>query len=114
MLNYLYVRDHYDHPLEGLCIIENKIHRFERDYETDDYEIYSLTKIEIMWSLFDKWLFEKCVNNIWSYDQEEKLERGASYKQKFWYNYYIKLLILRPPNGKYIKTINKTLIRGKW
>lgn len=76
-VNFLWITNHYDVHLSGLCVINNKICLFNTivDYDTGEYDSYDdlmckitqLTFLEKLKFLFEKWLFELCVGTHWTY-----------------------------------------------
>lgn len=66
-LQFLFVQDHYDIHLVGLCKYKNKLCFFITDYDTMMVSIYSLSIIEKIKYIKDKKLFELCIGYHWTY-----------------------------------------------
>lgn len=70
--DYVYVSDHYDIHLRGLCRYKTKLCYFTTDYDTEDTIIYSLRWHEKIKGIFKKKIFEWCVGYHWTYPQREE------------------------------------------
>jgi hypothetical protein len=70
-MSFVWVSDHWDVHLSGLCRHDGALCRFERDNPEDDgevlYSIYHLTTAEKLRWLYRKWKFEICVGYHWTY-----------------------------------------------
>lgn len=98
---FYWVDNHWDIHLSGLCLYNNKIHRFITDdaewydylskaKEEDDIDetkytiwcdIFQLTPFEKIKHLYDKKLFEICVGTHWSYSKGQT-QRSRFYVRK--------------------------------
>ena len=90
-IKFIWVSDHYDIHLSGLCRENKELCRFSTDYDSLICTIYSLTFFEKIKWLIRKFIFEICVGCHWSYPL------GRTFKIKtpqwFWmlvFNYYYK------------------------
>jgi hypothetical protein len=66
-VDFVWISDHYDIHLAGLCKDNGELKRFETDFETTDVYLFPLTlKEKIRWKARQK-LFELCVGKHWTY-----------------------------------------------
>lgn len=84
-VQFLFIRDHYDIHLAGLCRYKNKVCLFITDYGTMLVSIYSLDIIEKIWYIAKKKLFELCIGYHWTYPYRKQ---GLKYRLRkpewFW------------------------------
>jgi len=96
-IEFIWVTDHYDIHLKGLCKYRDRYCRFElmqdSDYETMDvmangddvYALYTLTDDEAEEFLRQKRLFELCVGYHWSYPERlNGAQFGNRWPRWFW------------------------------
>lgn len=74
-VRFRWVSNHYDHHLNGTCILNGSLHEFKCDYEDVDMPQVKIYQLSI-WSklkwLYRQWLFEKCVGYHWTYSQNRR------------------------------------------
>ena len=84
-VQFLFIQDHYDIHLKGLCIYKNKLCLFITDYDTMVVSIYKLSLLEKFKYLTLKKLFELCIGYHWTYPYRKQ---GLKYKLRkprwFW------------------------------
>lgn len=82
-MTFVWVADHYDIHLKGLCRFGGKLCRFETDYPLNQRRarsrIYALSFIEKSKWLVRKRAFEICVGTHWTYPNRPN---GASFKRR--------------------------------
>ena len=97
-VNFLWVQDHYDIHLSGLCKYKGKLHFFRTDY---DYKlsplkshIYKLKTPEKICWLYKKKLFEVCVSTHWTYPNYNIVDtkKPRWLREILFYSYYKKIL----------------------
>jgi hypothetical protein len=70
-MKYLFVTNHYDIHLNGLCYVDNQLCKFQlfSDWEDDDskYLVTPLSSIEKIKALWSKKKFEICIGYHWTY-----------------------------------------------
>lgn len=75
-VDFVWVSNHYNVHLSGLCKMGNTLFWFETrildDYENIECDIYMLSFWEEMKLRFRKFSFERMVGNHWSYDKKNK------------------------------------------
>jgi len=79
-MNFVWIEDHYDIHLEGLCKHKGELCRFTTEYDTMVCTIYPLSIFGKLRWLFRKKLFELCVGYHWTYKQ--KVRQGRFYYRK--------------------------------
>lgn len=93
-MNYVWVQNHWDHHLKGLCRFNNKLCVFEIDNVHDGeggakvlYKIYSLNFVEKLKWLLRKKLFEIFVGYHWTYINGKRgpAFQGVSWKFNLYY-----------------------------
>lgn len=75
-MDFVYVENHYDIHLSGLCRYDGKIHRFltnDDDFDDSHCIILELSYIEKLKALWDKKLFEICVGTHWTYHEGKRM-----------------------------------------
>ncbi len=66
-VDFIWVNEHYDKHLSGLCKYNNEVCFFKTNYEISIVSIYKLNfKEKIKWKLKQK-IFEFCVGYHWTY-----------------------------------------------
>lgn len=71
-VDFVWISNHYDIHLAGLCRVDGRLHRFETNDDTREVTIYRLTRIaKIRWILKKK-LFEFCVGYHWTYPNRKQ------------------------------------------
>jgi len=101
-VDFIWVKSHYDVHLEGLCRVNNKIHRFKiasefgYDEDLDDYvlpimNVYKLSKVDKIKWLFRKWLFEVCVGKHFTYPDRKNGVRFYTKSPKWFWNKVFRL-----------------------
>jgi hypothetical protein len=84
-VDFLWVSDHYDIHLSGICKYQGRIYEFFTEdpgynEETDDWEpiytkLFYLTRYQIIKWLLKKKMFEICVGYHWTYPNRKEGER---------------------------------------
>lgn len=74
LMEFVFVSDHYDIHLAGLCRVDGELCAFELDQETYAnqnplYNVYILNALQKLKELWGKKLFEVCVGHHWSYPE---------------------------------------------
>lgn len=97
-VNFIWISCHYDIHLKGLCLYDNKLCRFEVNYNSPEKcEIYSLTILEkIKWSL-NKKLFEWCIGYHWTYPLGRSFGKRSPkwFWNKIFFIYYKSRILLK-------------------
>ena len=75
-VKFLWVSDHYDQHLKGLCKYEESTCVFQCEYQEDKVKIFKLSEDEERDWLTKKYLFEVFVGYHWSYPERTE---GAKY-----------------------------------
>ena len=93
-MEFVWIENHYDIHLYGLCREEGKLHRFKADYDTAECIIYRLSLAEKINWVIKKSLFEWCIGFHWSYPNRKNGVRfhyrrprwlfGLIYKFYYW------------------------------
>ena len=72
-MQWVWITDYYDVPLQGLCRYHGRLYRFEAANEEGEmYRVYSLTRPERCRWMARKWLFELAIGRHWSYPAREQ------------------------------------------
>lgn len=93
-MDFVYITNHYDVHLEGLCRYNGELHKFkispalsDKEFYEDEivrYDVSSLTILEKIKAIYKKKMFEWCVGYHWSYPRKP----GTTFKIKrpkwFW------------------------------
>ncbi|MGD9156907.1 MAG: hypothetical protein PVG39_00745 [Desulfobacteraceae bacterium] len=83
-VNFIWVSNHYDLHLSGICDDCGELRRFETDYDTEQVALFSLTAAEkIKWKL-RQWAFELCVGKYWTYPDRKNGARFY-YRRPQWF-----------------------------
>ncbi len=86
---FVWIEDHYDMHLSGICMYRGELCYFKTDYQPDDenryYEIYELVWWEkIKWKL-EQMLFEICVGYHWTYKNRKRIwNNGIKTRKPKW------------------------------
>ncbi len=78
-VDFVWVSNHYDIHLNGICRLNGEICRFDTDYDTMVVSVFNLSLLEKIKWLSRKKLFELCVGKHWTYPQRGD---GVYYKSK--------------------------------
>lgn len=90
-VDFVWVSDHYDLHLTGICRDNGKLCRFETDYDTTEVSIFELSLLEkVMW-LCQKKLFEWCVGYHWSYPEKKRGAVFGGRKPEWFWNALLKI-----------------------
>ncbi len=90
-IKFVWISNHYDIHLSGLCRFDGKLHEFTVDYDTKKGVISSINMIEKIRWLISKKLFELCVGFHWTYPHRTN---GVKYGERIpaWFWYFIVML----------------------
>ena len=75
-VEFVFVTNYYDQPLNGLCIVNGDLCEFELVYDFEEppeheyYNIYKFTTFGKYVALYQKKMFELCVGEHWSFKQK--------------------------------------------
>lgn len=94
-VDFVWIANHYDLHLTGLCREQGKLCRFTTDYDTAEVKIYRLLlKEKIQW-LWRKKMFEWFVGYHWTYrNGKRNMNYGRRKSKWFW------KLVMRAYYGK--------------
>lgn len=83
-MNFVWITNHYDFHLSGLCRHAGALCRFKLESDWEEpviiYRVTRLDPLQRTGSLIHKWLFEACVGRHWTYPDRKCGERYGSRK----------------------------------
>ena len=103
-INFVWVSDHYDIHLSGLCRMNGQLMRFEipknskwcgGPWHIPRFHIYKLNPIEKLCLLLKKRLFEICIGKHWTYPDRKQGVRSKIRKPLWFWRLVFKLYYLR-------------------
>lgn len=100
-INFVYVHDHYDYHLSGLCRYNRELSYFTTIVPDEVnpnavVKIYRLSSLEKIRQLYSKWLFEKMVGYHWTYPNRRNGELFEIRNPKWFYSMLFKLYYMLP------------------
>ena len=99
-VDFVWIADHYDIHLTGLCRERDELCRFTTDYDTAEIKIYHLTFREKIHWILRKKMFEWCVGYHWTYCKgKRKMNYGKRKPKWFW------KLVMSAYYGKWLRHI---------
>ena len=83
-MDWVWISDHYDIHLDGLCRHDGELSRFKTDFDSEICTIYTLTNWEKIKWLWRKRMFEVCIGYHWTYPHRKQGVR-FNYKKPRWF-----------------------------
>ena len=94
-MEFKWISGHHDIHLNGLCIVNKELYRFETDYNNFVCTVHKLTLVQKCKWVLRKKAFELCVGCHWTYPHRKKgtkfYYRKPKWFSRFLFNSYYKV-----------------------